>query len=226
MAKNDKSKSTKTSHVMNLVRRGREPAPAEEAAAPAPAPDAPAAPVPTPPVPPIISSIGADAAASAQIKDALEDALARELEPPAPPELPVQAAPELEPEPAPVPAPAPQPEPQPEPEPVPVSAPPASVPLTSAHPDEEATEYINVMQYLVDEKAEKYVQMFGLCSCSRCLADVKALALNHLPPKYVVMGEGDRIPKLTFYEGRFSSDITAQLINACKQVMTRPHHTR
>lgn len=86
--------------------------------------------------------------------------------------------------------------------------------------------YINVMQVLVEEKAPKYIQMFGLCQCSRCLEDVKALTLNHLPPKYVVLEQGDMIPRLTLYEGKYSSDITAQLLHACRVVMDRPHHTR
>ena len=58
------------------------------------------------------------------------------------------------------------------------------------------------------------------------LEDVKALALNHLPPKYVVLAENEMIPKLTFYEGKYSSDITAQLLKACTMVAERPHHTR
>lgn len=86
--------------------------------------------------------------------------------------------------------------------------------------------YINVMQVLVEEKAPKYIKMFGLCQCSRCLEDVKALTLNHLPPKYVVLEQGDMIPRLTVYEGKFSSDITAQLLHACRIVMDRPHHGR
>ncbi len=86
--------------------------------------------------------------------------------------------------------------------------------------------YINVMQVLVEEKALKYVQMFGLCQCDQCMADVKALALNHLPPKYVVMRQGDMIPKLTFYEGKYGSDIIAQLLNACRIVKEHPHHHR
>ncbi len=86
--------------------------------------------------------------------------------------------------------------------------------------------YINVMQVLVEEKAPKYIKMFGLCQCARCLEDVKALTLNHLPSKYVVLEQGDLIPRLTVYEGQFSSDVTAQLLQACKLVMERPHHGR
>lgn len=228
MANNDKSKTSKTAHVMSLLSKKNTSAPAEqetptstdtESAAPAEA----TAPAVTK-TPPILSAINADAAASNQIKNALEDALMAELEPaPAP-------------APAPEPTPAPAPEPAPTPAPAPVQAAPVPQPPESAPaPDTqvriipvaaESLGYINVMQVLVEEKAPKYVKMFGLCDCKRCLEDVKALALNHLPPKYVVMAENEMIPKLTFYEGKYTSDITAQLLKACSKVAERPHHER
>lgn len=205
----DKSKTSKTARVMNLL--SKKP---EGAAVPDEAAQADAAPQPQPPLPPIISSMAPDAAVSSQIKDALEGALEDELTA----ELTAQAPAE-----APVPAPAPQAaEPEPEPEPA-VQPEPEPVPV---QPAPKAPGYVNVMQVLVEEKAEKYIRLFGLCTCKRCQEDVKALALNHLPPKYVVMDEYDSIPKLTFYEGKYSSDITAQLLQACKVVMGTPHHDR
>lgn len=215
-----KDKTSKTARVMNLLSKKPDPA-AEETAAPE-APAAPAA-----PVPPIVTSMAPDAAVSVQIKNALEDALEGELEAQQPVPAPVS-----QPEAAPVPVqPAGQPEPLPEePEPVPQAAEPEPTPAEAAPPHEflepENPGYINVMQVLVEEKAPKYVEMFGLCTCKRCMEDVKAYTLNHLPPKYVVLEPNDRVPRLTVYEGKFSSDITAQLLQACKVVMQTPHHTR
>ena len=221
---NDKSKTSKTARVMNLLSKkpaaGSAPAPeqaAEEASVPEEA-------KPVPHAPPILSSIGADAAASDQIRNALEDALAEELNPPV-------SRPAPEPVPEPVREPAPEPEaaePEPEPDgPAPAAPQPAAAAFQDILEHEpEQLGYINVMQVLVEEKAPKYVRMFGLCDCKRCLEDVKALALNHLPPKYVVMADNEMIPKLTFYEGKYNSDITAQLLKACSKVAERPHHTR
>lgn len=208
-AKNDKT--SKTARVMNLLSKKPDPAApaAEEEAAPAA------------PQPPIAASMAPDAAVSVQIKSALENALESELIPP-------QAAPAL------VQQPAAQPEP-------PAEARAEAVPVRPGHPQEQPAPapepehtfpepenpgYINVMQVLVEEKAPKYVEMFGLCTCKRCMEDVKAITLNHLPPKYVVLEPGDRVPRLTVYEGKFSSDITAQLLQACRLVMERPHHSR
>lgn len=86
------------------------------------------------------------------------------------------------------------------------------------------TTYVNVMETLVEEKANKYIDMFGLCKCHRCIADVKAYALNHLTPKYVVMRTGEVIPRITLYENQFSAVVTAQILNACKIVMASPRH--
>jgi hypothetical protein len=88
------------------------------------------------------------------------------------------------------------------------------------------TTYVNVMQILVEENAEKYMNMFGLCQCPRCVADVKALALNNLIPKYVVMREGEMVPRITLYEGRFQTAVTAQILRACQSVMANPRHDR
>ena len=93
-------------------------------------------------------------------------------------------------------------------------------------PVDNTTIYVNVMESLVEDKAMKYIDMFGLCKCHRCVADVKALALNRLEPKYVVMHTGEVIPRITLYEGQFSAAVTAQLLTACKLVMEHPRHDR
>lgn len=219
-----KDKTSKTARVMNLLSKKPDPAVEAEAAAPAEKPAAPA------PVPPVVASIAPDAAVSVQIKNALEDALESELEPqpapaPQPEHIPVQiSVPGGEPEPEPIPEPAPEPAAQ---EPTPSPAALADEPTVWKEPlQPENPGYINVMQVLVEEKAPKYVKMFGLCGCERCMEDVKAFALNHLPPKYVVMEPGDRIPRITVYDSKFSSDVVAQLLQACKVVHETPHHSR
>ena len=106
------------------------------------------------------------------------------------------------------------------------AAPVQEAPAPQPVPEEENPSYINVMQLLVEEKADEYMKMFGICCCDTCRVDVRAYALNHLPPKYVVLSQNERVPRLTVYESRFASDVTAQLIQACKKVMLTPHHSR
>ena len=209
--------SSKTAHVLNLLSKNRSPEPADTAA---PAPDA--APAQETPQAPILTSINEDAAVSSQIKDALEAELSGEAPPAAEPdagtessdgpaemsaENQVAAALEAEVNPD-----AGSEESQ------------ASYAARAEELDESS--YVNVMQILVDEKADKYMEMFGLCQCERCKADVRAYALNHLPPKYVFMGRNEMVPRLTVYESKYSSDLVAQLLNACRIVMETPHHAR
>lgn len=82
----------------------------------------------------------------------------------------------------------------------------------------------NIMALLVEEKVEKYIGLFGLCPCDRCRDDVTALALNSLPPKYVVMPHDNVAPRLAVYDGRFSAAVTAQILRACKEVLENPRH--
>lgn len=84
--------------------------------------------------------------------------------------------------------------------------------------------FLNVMQLLVEEKLEHYVNLFHLCSCPRCLADTKALALSRLPSKYVVLGAAAYSPMINFYRAKYDAEVTSQIIYACKQVMESPRH--
>ncbi|NLU23563.1 MAG: late competence development ComFB family protein [Clostridiales bacterium] len=85
-------------------------------------------------------------------------------------------------------------------------------------------EYCNITQALVEEKALKYMKLFDMCRCPRCMADVKALALTRLPPRYIVMPKANLVPMLSFYEEKMDADLTTQLISACQMVQEHPRH--
>ena len=243
MSASKESNSSKTAHVMNLLSRNRatpaespaeaapreaaaQPTPAAAAPAPAPAP-AESAPQATPPTSPIIASLSSDHAISTQIKDALASSLEELAEsepvaetPPAPVVEEVPQPKSVAEEPA-----APVIEEVPQPEPV-VETPPAPVAVDSAaeKPDEEEVICANIMEILVERKAETYMELFGLCCCDRCKMDVQALALTELPAKYVVMGKNELPLRLSLYEGRMNTAITAQILRACKVVLAEPRH--
>ena len=243
MSASKESNSSKTAHVMNLLSRNRatpaespaEAAPREAAAqptetavspSPAPAPVE-SAPQSVPPTSPIIASLSSDHAISSQIKDALASSLEElaESEPVAEtPAAPVvEEAPQPEPvaetPTAPVVEEAPQPEPVAETPAEPVVEEPAA-----EKPDEEEVICANIMEILVERKAETYMELFGLCCCDRCKMDVQALALTELPAKYVVMGKRELPLRLSLYEGRMNTAITAQILRACKVVLAEPRH--
>lgn len=215
------AKGNKTAHVLNLLTAPGEAAPAPvDGDAESPVQETAQSAASRPLLPPILEVAQAnDDNLAQQIQQALEDELLQteepaftEEEPSAP--LVSQSSTLEESAPAEEPAPAAPPAPQPAPD-------------TTNHPaPEEEVSYINIMQTLVEEKAPRYIKMFGLCPCKHCEADVKALTLSNLVPKYVVLAKRDVIPMLTVYEGRFNSTIFAQLTRACKTVMDHPHHDR
>ena len=237
------SRSSKTAHVLNLLSGGPQPAeaPQSEPAAPSagqqapaheePAPEAAARPL----VPPILEVARSNSQAlSAAIHQALEEAFPEEpaQDPPAeasagsaaPPRsdpeeaaAPEQAAPpeaDSPPEDAELPPPPPEPAVQPEPAG-------AAVPPEPARSDAAV---LNVMELLVDEKLERYVRLFGLCRCPRCLADAKALALTRLPAQYAVLSAAERAPRISLYRAKFDTEVTTQILYACKAVMDAPRH--
>ena len=141
---------------------------------------------------------------------------------PEPEPLPApEAASESEPEAETIPEPASEPEPIPEPEPLPTP-----IPAPHPAPDPNDLVVINIMEALVEEKAPRYIKMFGLCSCKRCEADVKALTLTNVQPAYIVRRRAEAHAMLTVYESRYNSTIFAQLTRACKAVMDSPRHDR
>lgn len=172
-----------------------------------------------------------DAETQAQIRDALETELAAEAlkKPARAPKKSAPAAPKAEtpPEPAPAaePEPAPVPEPSPAAGPEPAPAAPAA-PQPAEEPDEEHYSVLNVTQALVEEKTDKYIKMFGMCTCQRCRIDVIALALSNLPSKYVVVSDKDINPRLSMYESKYSAAVITQVMSACKKVLEKPHHKR
>ena len=231
--------TTKTAHVMNLLRKNSiNPQTADPASAQEPdmeQNEAVAVQPETQPVQhPIIASLNEEAVVSQEIKDALEMELSID-------EPPMLAA---EPEPEPVWDEEPEEEvlleeageetvdasdfPQ-EQEEVPAeeeTEPEANLPVEEEEPRVPRVKIYNAMQMLVEENTEKYMTMFKLCTCPRCRADVQAIALNNLQPKYVVMEEGELIPRITVYERQFHTTITAQILRACTIVAAHPHHNR
>ncbi|BDF72398.1 hypothetical protein CE91St41_33800 [Oscillospiraceae bacterium] len=217
------TKTNKTAHVLNVLSghqgSAEEPLPGRETA-PEAAEPAPVLPAAHNGLPPVLELARAnDEALTETIRAALEQEL--EAEAPAP-----EPVPEPAPEPVPEPAPAPEPEPEPQGGPPPAGAETPSVAFTAPAVCEVPGDLvcINVMQALVEEKAQRYIDMFGLCTCPRCVADVKALALTSLPPKYVILERQALSPMLRVYESRYNTALIAQILAACKAVMDNPRH--
>ncbi len=83
----------------------------------------------------------------------------------------------------------------------------------------------NYMEEAVDGTMEEILaRRDDICKCERCRMDIKALALNHLPPKYVVTDMGYVYTKVNELESQFKADITVAVTNAIKTVRKNPRH--
>ena len=61
---------------------------------------------------------------------------------------------------------------------------------------------INIVEDLIKAKAPEFIKRMGGCTCYRCVNDIIAMALNILPPKYIVTQKGMLFAKIAAYENR------------------------
>ena len=85
-------------------------------------------------------------------------------------------------------------------------------------------QYLNVMEYVVKSMVDYYVGKFDTCTCGRCIADITALTLTKLPPKYIVVESNSASPLLNFYINRYSQQVIVELTKSCSIVKQNPHH--
>jgi len=83
----------------------------------------------------------------------------------------------------------------------------------------------NYMEEATDSTIDEILaRRDDVCKCDRCKMDIKALALNHLPPKYVVTDRGYVYTKVNELENQFKADITVAVTNALKIIRDNPRH--
>ena len=63
-----------------------------------------------------------------------------------------------------------------------------------------------------------------LCKCDKCRLDIMALALNNLPPKYVVTDKGRIYTKLAELELQSKTDVIKEITKAINVVKGKPQH--
>ncbi|WP_349674492.1 late competence development ComFB family protein [Lacrimispora sp.] len=95
---------------------------------------------------------------------------------------------------------------------------------TPATPKTSNFKYLNVMEHVVENIARDYIGRLGGCTCEHCIADVTALTLNKLAPKYVVVEPPAASPLLNFYSSRFAPQVIVELTKSCFIVKENPHH--
>ena len=97
-------------------------------------------------------------------------------------------------------------------------------PVSQEEPEEEY-HMVNVMESVIKRAGlVKHMKEYGVCTCSRCQADVMALVLTRLPSKYVIVDETAANPMISYYESRFRMRILTEIIKSCMDVKDKPRH--
>ena len=82
----------------------------------------------------------------------------------------------------------------------------------------------NLMEELVEDKLDEYISDSDVCSCELCRADIMALALNNLPPRYIVSISGDVYSRFDAVKMQFQADVIMTVLNAIEVIKKRPRH--
>jgi competence protein ComFB len=78
---------------------------------------------------------------------------------------------------------------------------------------------------LIDDVLNQYAQNnANVCRCKRCKNDIMALALNNLPPKYVVTDHGQIYTKAIYDQVGGKAQVIAALTSAIQKVHHNPRH--
>lgn len=82
----------------------------------------------------------------------------------------------------------------------------------------------NLMELVVRDTLDHCKSSLKGCTCARCLEDIIAVTLNHLPPKYVVTRTGELLGKVNMIEHQFNVDIVSQIVKSNELVQKSPRH--
>ena len=83
---------------------------------------------------------------------------------------------------------------------------------------------INMMEGFVSDKLNDMLKNETCCKCERCVEDMKAIALNKLPARYVSTHNGELFSKLDSTIRQNSMDIMVAVSHAIECVSSRPSH--
>lgn len=83
----------------------------------------------------------------------------------------------------------------------------------------------NYMETVVDNHISKVLVHYeNICKCSVCIDDIKAIALNNLPPMYARTKQGEAFNKIKSLSQQFEADVLKELTKAIDIVSSNPRH--
>ena len=85
---------------------------------------------------------------------------------------------------------------------------------------------INMMEQVVDLKLLELMKNAGMCTCGRCRADVRSIALNSLPPRYVATLAGEAMTQFELLTSQMQALVITEILMAIDKVSRNPRHDR
>ncbi|SHM51934.1 competence protein ComFB [Caldanaerovirga acetigignens] len=82
----------------------------------------------------------------------------------------------------------------------------------------------NYMEDVVFSLLDGLINEKDACNCERCRYDIAAIALNNLPPKYVVTKSGEVFAKTQLLNQQFKTNAVVEILKAIEIVRNNPHH--
>ncbi len=82
----------------------------------------------------------------------------------------------------------------------------------------------NYMEEIVFGQMKEVLADINMCTCEKCLLDIAAIALNDLPPKYVVTKKGELYSKINTLGQQFEVDVVSAITKAAVLVKRRTRH--
>jgi len=84
----------------------------------------------------------------------------------------------------------------------------------------------NYMEEIVFNQIKDVLDDINVCKCEKCMLDIAAIALNDLPPKYIVTEKGELYSKINALKQQFEVDVVAAITKAAVLVKRRPRHEK
>ncbi|HHV28589.1 late competence development ComFB family protein [Acetivibrio mesophilus] len=86
------------------------------------------------------------------------------------------------------------------------------------------TQIKNYMEEIVFSLMKEVLADINVCSCEKCKMDIAAIALNDLPPKYIVSDKGELYSKVNSLKQQFEVDVISAVTKAAVMVKRNPRH--
>ena len=82
----------------------------------------------------------------------------------------------------------------------------------------------NYMEVIVERLIRDILRENNVCTCEKCILDISAIALNNLPPKYIVTEKGELYSRIDALSQQFEVDIISAVTKAADLVKRNPQH--